>query len=124
MLRTAGHVENHKRTYRIYCEEGLQVRTKRRKKLFRPRVPRVVPNGPNERWSVDSVSDQLANGRRGRVLNVVGDLSRKVILQVVDYSISGARLARELDQLAECRPLPERIVMDKGPALTSKAMLF
>jgi putative transposase len=43
MLRTDGHVENHKRTYRIYCEEGLQVRTKRRKKLFRPRVPMVVP---------------------------------------------------------------------------------
>lgn len=124
MLRTAGHVENHKRTYRIYCEEGLQVRTKRRKKLFRPRVPMVVPSAPNERWSVDFVSDQLANGRRFRVFNVVDDFSREVILQVVDFSISGARLARELDQIAERRPLPQRIVMDNGPELTSKAMFF
>ena len=84
----------------------------------------VVPNAPNERWSVDFVSDQLASGRRFRVFNVVDDFSREVILQVVDFSIGGARLARELDQLAEHRPLPERIVMDNGPELTSKAMFF
>lgn len=124
MLRTEGHVQNHKRTYRIYREEGLQVRTKTRKKLVRPRVPMVVPNAPNERWSVDFVSDQLANGRRFRVFNVVDDFSREVILQVVDFSISGTRLARELDQLAERRALPERIVMDNGPELTSKAMFL
>jgi putative transposase len=124
MLRTDGHVENHKRTYRIYCEEGLQVRTKRRKKLYRPRVPMVVPDGPNQRWSVDFVSDQLANSRRFRVFNIVDDYSRELVHQVVDFSISGARLARELDQLAERRPLPARIVMDNGPELTSKAMFF
>jgi hypothetical protein len=60
-------VVNHKRTFRLYSEEGLQVRTKRRKKLYRPRVPMSVPTGINERWSVDFVSDQLANGRRFRV---------------------------------------------------------
>jgi putative transposase len=124
MLRTDGHVENHKRTYRIYCEEGLQVRTKRRKKLYRPRVPMIVPDGPNQRWSVDFVSDQLANSRRFRVFNIVDDYSRELVHQVVDFSISGARLARELDQLAERRPLPARIVMDNGPELTSKAMFF
>ena len=124
MLRADGHVGNRKRTYRIYCEEGLQVHTKRHKKLFRPRVPMVVPSAPNERWSVDFVSDQLANGRRFRVFNVVDDYSREAILQVVDFSISGARLARELDQLAQRRPLPERIVMDNGPEFTSKAMFF
>lgn len=124
MLRADGHVVNRKRTYRLYCEEGLQVRTKRRKKLFRPRVPMAVPEAPNERWSVDFVSDQLANGRRFRVFNVVDDYSREAILQVVDFSISGARLARELDQLAQRRPLPARIVMDNGPELTSKAMFF
>ncbi len=64
MLRTEGLVQNPKRTYRIYREEGLQVRTKRRKKLNRPRIPMVVPNQVNERWSMDFVSDQLANGRR------------------------------------------------------------
>jgi putative transposase len=112
MLRTEGHMVNHKRTRRLYREEGLQVRTKRRKKLYRPRVPMVVPEGPNERWSVDFVSDQLANGRRIRIFNVVDDFSRECVMQIVDFSISGQRLARELDQLAERRKLPARIVMD------------
>lgn len=124
MLRTEGLVRNYKRTRRIYCEEGLQVRTKRRKKLNRPRIPMPVPDRVNERWSVDFVSDQLANGRRFRVFNVVDDFSRECILQVVDFSISGHRLVRELDQLAEWRQLPQRIVLDNGPELTSKAMFF
>jgi putative transposase len=60
MLRREGLVINHKRTYRVYTEERLQVRTKRRKKLTRSRVPMLVPSRPNERWSVDFMSDQLA----------------------------------------------------------------
>ena len=124
MLRTEGLVRNHKRTYRIYREEGLQVRTKRRKKLNRPRVPMAVPVRVNERWSMDFVSDQQANGRRFRVLNVVDDFSRECVLQVVDFSISGQRLARELDRLAAHRSLPKAIVCDNGPEFTSKAMFF
>ena len=60
------------------------MRTKRRKKLTRPRVPMLVPDKPNVRWSMDFVSDQLANGRRFRVLNVVDDFSRKCVLQMVN----------------------------------------
>ena len=122
MLVIEGQVINHKRTYRIYCEEALQVRTKKRKKLFRPRVPMLVPDTINERWSMDFVSDQLANGRRFRVLNIVDDFSREAVLQLPDFSISGQRLARELDRLA--RPLPKTIVCDNGPEFTSKAMFF
>jgi putative transposase len=122
MLRAEGLVRNPKRTYRIYREEGLQVRTKRRKKLTRPRVPMLVPDKVNQRWSMDFVSDQLANGRRFRVLNVVDDYSRECVLQVVDTSISGQRVARELAQLA--RSLPKTIVVDNGPEFTSKAMFF
>ena len=73
MLKIEGHVINPKRTYRIYREEGLQVRTKHRKKLIRPRIPMVVPDAVNQRWSIDFVSDQLANGRRFRVLKLVDD---------------------------------------------------
>jgi putative transposase len=124
MLRTEGLVINPKRTYRIYREEGLQVRTKRRKKLQRPRVPLSVPTAVNERWSVDFISDQLANGRRFRVFNVVDDFSRECVLQVVDFSISGERLVRELDRLSGTRSLPKKVVMDNGPELTSKAMFF
>ncbi len=64
---------------------------------------------------MDFVSDQPANGRRFRVFNVVDDFSRECLLQVVDFSISGLRLTRELDRLAERRSLPTRIVMDNGP---------
>lgn len=122
MLAIERQVVNHKRTYRIYREEGLQVRTKRRKKLVRPRVPMPVPDRINQRWSMDFVSDQLANGRRFRVLNIVDDFSREYVLKIVDFSISGQRLACELDALA--RPLPKMIVCDNGPEFTSKAMYF
>ena len=100
----------------------LQVRTQRRKKLRRPRVP--MPTRPNERWSVDFMSDQLANGRRFRILNVIDDFSRQCVGQIVDTSISGARLAFYLDQLGERRPLPKTLVCDNGTELTSKAMFF
>ena len=94
----------------INREEGLQVHTKRRKKLTRPRIPMAVPKTVNERWSVDFMSDQLANGRRFRIFNIVDDYSRECVAQVVDFSISGERLTRELDRLAGTRDLPKAIV--------------
>jgi putative transposase len=122
MLVIEGEVVNKKRKYRIYCEEGLQVRTKKRKKVTRPRVPMLVPDAVNQRWSMDFVSDQLANGRRFRVLNVVDDFSREYVLKIIDFSISGQRVARELDRIA--RKLPKTIVCDNGSEFTSKAMYF
>jgi len=113
MLVIEGVVKNYKRTYRIYCEEGLQVRTKKRKKIVRLRVPMLVPNAVNERWSMDFVSDQIANGRRFRVLNMVDDFSRELVLQIVDFSISGQRVANELSRMI--RQLPRTIVCDNGP---------
>jgi len=84
----------------------------------------VVPTRVNERWSLDFVHDQLSNGRRIRVLNIVDDYSRTCVGQLVDTSISGVRVARYLDEIADQRPLPKSIVMDNGPELTSKAMFF
>lgn len=124
MLYLEGRVINPKRTYRLYREEGLQVRTKRRKKLQRPRVPTLLPTSVNERWSVDFVSDQLANGRRFRVLNIIDDFTRESILQLADFSLTGQRLASELDRLAHTRGLPRKLVCDNGPELTCKAMYF
>lgn len=124
LLKSEGQVINIKRTYRLYREEQLQVRRKRRRKLNVPRIPMLVPSSANERWSVDFVSDQLANGRRFRVFNVVDDFTRECVLQVVDFSISGERLARELERPAGTRPLPRTIVCDNGPELTSKAMFL
>ncbi len=100
------------------------MRRKRRKRLDIPRIPMLVPSAVNERWSVDFVSDQLASGRRFRVFNVVDDFSRECVLQIVDFSISGQRLANELERLATTRRLPKTIVRDNGPELTSKAMFL
>jgi putative transposase len=122
LLKAEGLVVNRKHTYRLYREEGLQVRTKKRKKLDRPRMPMEVPTRPNQRWSMDFVSDQLANGRRFRVLNVIDDFSREVVGQLVGVSISGHRVARFLTELGEERELPASIVSDNGPEFTGKAM--
>ena len=70
------------------------------------------------------MSDQLANGRRFRILNVIDDFSRQFVGQIVDTSISRARLVFYLDQLGERRPLPKTLVRDNGTELTSKAMFF
>lgn len=124
LLKREGLVLNRKRTYRIYTELGLQVRTKRRKKLVRPRIPMAVPMRANERWSLDFVSDQLACGRRFRILNVVDDHTRECVGQLTDVSISGARMARYLSELGIERKLPATIVCDNGTEMTSKAMFF
>lgn len=118
MLRARGHVINYKRTERIYAEERLQVRTKQRKKLAKPRVPMTVPSRLNERWSMDCMSDQLAPGRRFRMLNIVDDFSRESVAQIPEFSISGQRVANELDRLN--RPLPETIVCDNGRSSPAK----
>jgi len=122
LLKAERLVVNKKRTYRLYTEEGLQGRTKKRKRLQRPRLPMEVPTRLNQRWSMDFVSDQLGNGRRFRVLNVVDDYSRAMVGQLVSVSISGRRIARFLEQLVNQRPLPPLIVCDNGPEFTSKAM--
>jgi putative transposase len=124
LLRRDGLVVNKKRTYRLYRGEGLQVRTKKRKRLQRPRQPMAVLTRVNERWSMDFVYDQLANGRRFRVLNVIDDFSREMIGQLVMFSISGHQVTRFLNQLIEARGAPSRIVCDNGTEFTSKAMFF
>lgn len=124
LLKQEGLVVNKKRTYRLYTEEGLQVRTKRRKKLQRPRQVLEVPSSVNQRWSMDFVSDQLSSGRRFRILNIVDDYSRECIGQLADVSISGERVARFLTALCQTRGKPQSIVCDNGTEFTSKAMFF
>jgi putative transposase len=81
----------------------------------------ALPTRLNERWSLDFVSDQLANGRRIRVLNIVDDYSRACLGHLVGTSISGERLTHFLDELSLTRPLSKAIVRCNGPELSSKA---
>ncbi len=124
LLKGEGLVVNKKQTYRLYTEQSLQVRTKKRKKLIRPRIPMVMPIAKDIRWSMDFVSDQLSNGRRFRVLNVVDDYTREMTGQLIAFSISGQRVARFLRQLVDQRRKPDQIICDNGTEFTSKAMFF
>ncbi len=124
LLKAERLVINKKKTYRIYKEEMLQVRTKKRKKLQRNRVVTLVPNKANERWSMDFVYDQLANGRRFRVLNIIDDYNREIIGQLTAFSISGLQVARFITQLGQSHGLPKQIVCDNGTEFTSQAMFF
>ena len=83
-----------------------------------------MPSGPNERWSMDFVSDHLGNNRGFRVLNVHDDGAKDVVGQLVAHSISGHQVARFLTQLIEERGAPKHIVCDNGTEFTSKAMFF
>jgi putative transposase len=122
LLRREGFLVNHKRRFRIYREERLMVRRRGgRKRALGTRAPMVVPQRPNERWSLDFVADQFIDGRRMRILVVVDDCTRECLAPVADTSISGARVARELDHLLVERGRPGTIVSDNGTELTSNA---
>lgn len=124
MLRREGYVVNHKKLYRLYREEGLVVkRRKGRKRALGTRRPMLVPDKPNQRWSLDFVSDALTDGRRIRVLCVVDDHTREALATIVDTSISGLRVGRELSKLMMMRGKPRTIVSDNGTELTSHAIL-
>lgn len=124
LLKREGLVMNEKKLFRLYKDEGLSVRRRRgRKRATGTRAPMAIPQGPNQRWSLDFVSDALDWGRRFRVLAVVDDFTREALALVVDTSISGARVARELDALLAVRGRPAMIVSDNGTELTSRAIL-
>lgn len=124
MLRREGLVVNHKKLFRLYREEKLAVRRRGgRKRAIGTRAPMLVPLRPDERWSLDFVSDQLTDGRRFRILAVVDDCTRECLALIVDTSLSGMRLARELDRLITERGRPKMIVSDNGSEFTSNAIL-
>ena len=124
MLAREGIVMNHKKLLRLHREENLRVRRRRgRKRAMGTRAPMTLPQGPNQRWSLDFVSDTLVCSRRIRILAVVDDFTRKNLALVVDTSLSGARVARELDAIITVRGSPLMIVSDNGTELTSLAIL-
>jgi putative transposase len=123
LLRREGLAINHKRVHRLYRAQGLAVRRKRRKRVAQQRRVLLAPaTRVNQRGSMDFVGDSLADGRPFRCFTVVDDCSRESPTIVVDFSLPGERLVRELDAVAAERGYPEMIVMDNGPEFTSKAL--
>ena len=124
MLAREGHALNHKKLYRLYREERLMVRRRRgRKRALGTRAPMTLPIRINQRWSLDFVSDTLSDGRRFRILCIVDDFSRECLAAVVDTSLGGVRVVRELQRLTIERATPETVVSDNGTELTSGAVL-
>jgi putative transposase len=124
LLRRDGVRLNHKKLRRLYAEERLQVRRRGgRKRALGTRSPITLPSGPNQRWSLDFVSDTLIDSRRFRVLAVVDDFTRECLALVADTSISGVRVGRELDAIIVKRGRPAMIISDNGSELTSMAIL-
>jgi putative transposase len=117
-------VVNQKKLFRIYWDERLTV-CKRggRKRALGTRSPMMLAQSRNQRWSLDFVSDALGDGRRFRILAVVDDFTRECLSLVADTSLSGARVARELDALVAQWGEPGMVVSDNGTELTSTAML-
>lgn len=117
-----GHVLNHKLVHRLYREEGLVVRRRRKKRAAAARVPLAAPTQPNERWSMDFVSDALADGRKIRCLTIVDAFTRECPAIEVDTSLPGERVARVLDRVVAARGAPTAITVDNGPELAGKAL--
>ena len=123
LLVREGWTVNHKRIQRMYREEKLAVRRKRRKRVTQTaRQPKVMPEGPNERWPVDFMADSLATGRGFRTLNVVDDFIRECLAIEVDTSLSGERVTRVLEWAIEQRGKPISLVMDNGPEFAGRAL--
>jgi putative transposase len=118
LLRREGCRVNHKLVCRIYKEEGLEVRTKKRRKRVRAlRVVLPAATVPNERWSMDFVSDSLHDGRRFRALTIVDHFTRESPAIEVGNSIPGRRVVAVLERLAKVHGLPQVITTDNGTEL-------
>ena len=122
LLRREGFLVNHKRVYRLYRREGLMVKRRKRKRVALPRSPLPLPGGPNERWSMDFVTDTLADGRAIRTLNIVDDFTRECRAIEVDTSLPGLRVARVLERLRLQHGLPKTIVVDNGPEFSGRLL--
>ena len=115
LLERKGMRMNHKKLYRLYREEGLSVKRRRGRKRARgTRSPMPVAAYPNARWSLDFLADSFGPSRKFRILAVIDDCSRENLCLVADTSISGARVARELDALVRIYGKPGCIVSDRA----------
>jgi putative transposase len=124
LMRREGLTMNHKKFRRLYREERLQVRRRGgRKRALGTRAPLTIPQGPNQRWSLDFLSDAFTDGRRFRILAVVDDFSRECLALIADTSLPGLRVVRELEAIIARRGRPVMCVSDNGTELTGMAVL-
>ena len=123
LLRREGWKDNHKRVYRLYKLEGLNLRSKRprRSRSGAHRLDRHQISGINQVWSMDFMSDQLFDGKRFRILTLVDNYSRKCHALEVGQSLKGMDVVRIMNQVRhETNQFPIRIQVDNGTEFISK----
>jgi putative transposase len=123
VLERRGYAVNVKRVYRLYLEEGLSVRRKKRKRLVRDRTVEPRLTGPNQEWAMDFVVDGLATGRMVRILSVVDAYTRECVALEADFSLGSGRVTRVLERAIAERGRPENLRSDNGPEFTSRRMI-
>ena len=124
LLEKKGEAVNHKRLLRVYQEAGLGVRRRERKRVQRAAASMPLFVRPNQEWSIDFVSDALANGAALRTLTVVDNFTKEAPVIEVDRSLSSPRVTRALEEAIESRGAgPESIRVDNGPEFTSRCFL-
>ncbi|MHB2833375.1 DDE-type integrase/transposase/recombinase, partial [Klebsiella pneumoniae] len=124
-LRREGWPVNHKKTHRIYCLEGLNLRKKRPRRHVSAahRQQRPVLSGVDQCWSMDFVSDNLFNGRRFRALTVVDNFSRECVAIHAGKSLKGEDVVGVMERLrVPGKRLPVRIQTDNGSEFISKSL--
>ncbi len=123
LLRREGWSVNHKRTYRLYREQGLMVRKRKRKRIgLADRLLMPAPSAPNQSWSMDYVADALIDGRKLRALTIVDDFTRECLAIEVDTSLPGSRVVAVLERLRDLRGLPASITVDHGPEFEGRVL--
>ena len=123
LLIRRSHEVNVKRVYRLYLEEGLSVRRKKRKRLVRDRAAESRLTGANQEWAMDFIVDGLATGRMVRILSVVDAYTRECLALEADTSLGSGRVTRVLERLIDERGRPENVRSDNGPEFTSRRMI-
>lgn len=123
MLQREEWVVNHKRVYRLYREEGLAMRRRKRKRFrSEARVPLALPTRANQMWTMDFTRDSLASGRKFRTLNLMDGCTREALCIEVDTSLPGLRVVQVLERVGQERGLPETIQVDNGPEFISRVV--
>ena len=124
VLKRRGEKVNHKKVFRIYQHLGLKVLKRNgRKRALGVRLIRKKAERVNQRWALDFVSDSFISGKKLRLLTVIDEYSRKSLGVVVDTSLTGLRVTRELEKMIKAHGKPEAIVSDNGTEFTSHATI-
>jgi len=123
LLERTGEKVNHKRLFRIYRAASLGVRRREKKRIERGRVGMPVPTNPIQEWSLDFISDALANGRGIRALTVIDNFTKESPVIEVDCSLSATRVTRVLEAVIDQRGVPGSIRLDNGPEFTSRCFV-